>query len=157
MKTPATLPFLFLAGAVAICAMILPGISGSYLLVILGKYEIVLEAIGSRDFLSLAVFGAGLVTGILSFVRVVSWLLHHRRRVTLIALTGIMTGALRTVWPWKETLSTRLNSKGETVPLHQINTLPNADPALLWACLLALLGAVVVVALSRLGEATAKR
>ena len=157
MKTPATLPFLFLAGAVAICAMILPGISGSYLLVILGKYEIVLEAISSRDFLSLAVFGAGLVTWILSFVRVVSWLLHHRRRVTLIALTGIMTGALRTVWPWKETLSTRLNSKGETVPLHQINTLPNADPALLWACLLALLGAVVVVALSRLGEATAKR
>lgn len=157
MKTPATLPFLFLAGAVAICAMILPGISGSYLLVILGKYEIVLEAISSRDFLSLAVFGAGLVTGILSFVRIVSWLLHHRRRVTLIALTGIMTGALRTVWPWKETLTTRLNSKGEIVPLHQINILPDADLTLCWACLLALLGAVVVVGMSRLGATPAKR
>jgi len=157
MNTPDTLPFLFLSGAIAICAMILPGISGSYLLVILGKYEQVLDAISSRDFLSLAVFVAGLVTGILSFVRIVSWLLHHRRRVTLIALTGIMTGALRTVWPWKETLSTRLNSKGETVPLHQINTLPDADPALLWACLLALLGAVVVVGMSRLGGNPAKR
>jgi putative membrane protein len=157
MKTPDTLPFLFLAGAIAICAMILPGISGSYLLVILGKYEQVLDAISSRDFLSLAVFGAGVVTGILSFVRIVSWLLHHRRRVTLIALTGIMTGALRTVWPWKETLTTRLNSKGETVPLHQANMLPDADPALLWACLLALLGAVVVVGMSRLGGSPAKR
>lgn len=157
MKTPDTLPFLFLSGAIAICAMILPGISGSYLLVILGKYEQVLDAISSRDFLSLAVFGAGIVTGILSFVRIVSWLLHHRRRVTLIALTGIMTGALRTVWPWKETLTTRLNSKGETVPLHQINALPDADPALLWACLLALVGAVVVVGMSRLGGSPAKR
>lgn len=157
MKTPDTLPFLFLAGAIAICAMILPGISGSYLLVILGKYEQVLDAISSRDLLSLAVFGAGVVTGILSFVRIVSWLLHHRRRVTLIALTGIMTGALRTVWPWKETLTTRLNSKGESVPLHQINSLPSAEPALLWACLLALLGAVVVIGMSRLGGSPAKR
>jgi putative membrane protein len=64
---------------------------------------------------------------------------------------------LRTVWPWKETLSTRLNSKGETVPLHQINILPDADPALLWASLLAALGAVVVVAMSRLGETAGKR
>jgi putative membrane protein len=151
MKTPATLPFLFLSGAIAICAMILPGISGSYMLVILGKYEIVLEAISSRDFPSLAVFCAGIAAGILSFVRVVSWLLHHRRRVTLIALTGMMTGALRTVWPWKETLTTRINSKGETVPLHQANILPDPDPALLWVCLLALIGAVVVMGLSRLG------
>ncbi len=88
MKTPDTLPFLFLSGAIAICAMIFPGISGSYLLVILGKYELVLDAISSRDFLSIGVFCAGIATGILSFVRIVSWLLHHRRRVTLIALTG---------------------------------------------------------------------
>jgi putative membrane protein len=150
-QTPDTLPFLFLSGAIAICAMILPGISGSYLLVILGKYEQVLDAISTRDFLSMAVFGAGIVTGILSFVRVVSWLLHHHRRLTLIALTGIMTGALRTVWPWKETLTTRLNSKGEAVPLLQINTLPAPDPTLVWSCLLAVLGAVVVVGMSRLG------
>jgi putative membrane protein len=157
IQTPNTLPFLFLSGAIAICAMILPGISGSYLLVIMGKYEIVLEAISSRDFLSLSVFCAGIVAGILSFVRVVSWLLHHRRRVTLIVLTGIMAGALRTVWPWRETISTRLNSKGEAVPLQQLNILPDADPALLWACLLALLGAVVVVGMSRLGGSPAKR
>lgn len=157
MKTPDTLPFLFLSGAIAICAMILPGISGSYLLVILGKYHLVLDAISSRDFLSLGVFCAGIATGILSFVRVVSWLLHHHRRVTLISLTGIMTGALRTIWPWKETLSTRLNSKGEAVPLHQANVLPHMDTALIWACLLALVGAVVVMGMSRLGGSPAKR
>lgn len=156
MKTPATLPFLYLSGAVAICAMILPGISGSYLLVIFGKYEQVLDAISSRDFLSLAVFGAGVVTGILSFVRIVSWLLHHCRRVTLIALTGIMTGALRTVWPWKETLTTRLNSKGEPVPLHQSNVLPEFDSTLIWALALAILGAIVVVGMSRLGGKPSK-
>jgi putative membrane protein len=156
MQTPDSLFFLFLSGAIAICAMILPGISGSYLLVILGKYGQVLDAISSRDLLSLAVFGAGVVTGILSFVRVVSWLLHHFRRITLIALTGVMTGALRTVWPWKETLTTRINSKGETVPLHQTNILPDLDPSLLWALLLAIVGAIVVLGLSRLGGESAK-
>lgn len=150
MKTPDTLVFLYLSGAIAICAMILPGISGSYLLVILGKYGQVLDAINSRDFLSLAVFGAGIVTGILSFVRVVSWLLQRYRRVTLIALTGVMTGALRTVWPWKETLSTRMNSKGDLVPLHQTNILPALDPSFVWALVLAMVGAVVVVGMSRL-------
>ncbi len=151
MNTPDSLPFLFLSGAIAICAMILPGISGSYLLVILGKYQLILDAISSKDFQTIGVFVAGIITGILSFVRVVSWLLHHYRRVTLITLTGIMTGALRTVWPWKETLTTRLNSKGEHVPLHQINILPDADPTLVWAGVLAILGAIVVVGMSRLG------
>jgi putative membrane protein len=150
MKTPDTLAFLYLSGAIAICAMILPGISGSYVLVILGKYGQVLDAINSRDFLSLAVFGAGIVTGILSFVRVVSWLLQRYRRVTLIALTGVMTGALRTVWPWKETLSTRMNSKGDLVPLHQTNILPALDSSFVWALVLAMVGAVVVVGMSRL-------
>jgi putative membrane protein len=156
MKTPDTLPFLFLSGAIAICAMILPGISGSYLLVILGKYQLVLDAISSRDLVRVGVFCAGIAVGILSFVRVVSWLLHHHRRVTLIALTGIMTGALRTVWPWKETLSTRINSKGESVPLHQINILPDADPTLFWAAILAIAGAIVVVGMSHLGEKSPK-
>jgi putative membrane protein len=83
-------------------------------------------------------------------VRVVSWLLRTWRHVTLVALTGIMAGALRTVWPWKEVVSTRLNSKGEVVPLVQHNVLPATAADLGVALLLALLGAVVVVGLSRL-------
>ncbi len=148
-QTPPTLPFIFLSGAIAICAMILPGISGSYLLVILGKYHQILEAVNHRDFLTLGVFVAGIATGVLSFVRVVSWLLHTYRRTTLVALTGIMAGALRTVWPWKETLSTRINSKGEEVPLMQVNVFPSDGSAILTAALLLLAGAAVVLLLSR--------
>jgi putative membrane protein len=150
IQTPPTPLYLFFAGAIAICAMILPGISGSYLLVIMGKYHQVLEAVNHRDFGALAIFISGIAVGILSFVRVVSWLLRTWRHVTLVALTGIMAGALRTVWPWKEVVSTRLNSKGEVVPLVQHNVLPATAADLGMALLLALLGAVVVVGLSRL-------
>jgi putative membrane protein len=150
VQTPPSPLFLFLAGAIAICAMILPGISGSYLLVIMGKYHQVLEAVNHRDFASLAIFISGIVVGILSFVRLVSWLLLRWRHVTLVALTGVMAGALRTVWPWKEVISTRLNSKGEEVPLVQINVLPDTTGEIGLCLVLALLGAVVVVLLSRL-------
>lgn len=148
-QTPSNPIFLFFAGAIAICAMILPGISGSYLLLIMGKYQQVLEAINDRDFLSMAIFGAGIVVGILSFVRIVSWLLNRWRHITLITLTGIMAGALRTVWPWKEVLTTRINSKGEEVPLTQINIGPT-DGSLGMAVLFLIVGIIVVVGISHL-------
>ena len=150
LQIPPSKPFLFLAGAIAICAMILPGISGSYLLVIMGQYGVVLEAVEHRDFVALAIFGSGIVVGILSFVRIVSWFLHHHRQITLVALTGVMAGALRTVWPWKETITTRINSKGLEVPLQQINIAPPDGANLLLPIALALVGAVVVLGLSRL-------
>lgn len=149
-QTPPSPPFIFMSGAIAICAMILPGISGSYLLVILGKYHQILEAVNHRDVVTLAVFVAGIATGVLSFVRVVSWLLHTYRRTTLVALTGIMAGALRTVWPWKETISTRINSKGETVPLMQGNILPADSSQVVTAVMMLLAGAAVVLLLNRL-------
>ena len=152
-QTPSTLPFVFMAGAIAICAMILPGISGSYLLVILGKYQEILDAVNRRDFLTLAVFCAGIATGILSFVRVVSWLLRTYRHATLIALTGIMAGALRTVWPWKHTVATRLNSEGLEVPVTQVNVLPPDNLQLLLALGLAVAGGLAVLAISRLAAA----
>jgi len=148
-QTPSSPLFLFFAGAIAICAMILPGISGSYLLLIMGKYQQVLEAINNRDFISMAIFGAGIVVGILSFVRVVSWLLNRWRHITLITLTGIMAGALRTVWPWKEVLTTRINSKGEEVPLTQTNISPT-DGTLLLAVLFLIVGLIVVIGISHL-------
>ena len=148
-QTPSSPLFLFFAGAIAICAMILPGISGSYLLLIMGKYQQVLEAINNRDFVSMAIFGAGIVVGILSFVRIVSWLLNRWRHITLITLTGIMAGALRTVWPWKEVLTTRINSKGEEVPLTQMNIAP-ADGTLTMAVVFLIVGIIVVVGISHL-------
>lgn len=150
MQTPPNALFLFLAGAIAICAMILPGISGSYLLVIMGKYHQVLEAVNHRDFASLAIFVAGIAVGILSFVRIVSWLLRTWRQVTLVALTGIMAGALRTVWPWKEVVSTRVNSQGVEVPLMQVNVAPENFGQVGGAIVLALFGALLVAGLSRL-------
>ena len=148
-QTPSSSLFLFFAGAIAICAMILPGISGSYLLLIMGKYQQILEAINNRDFVSMAIFGAGIVVGILSFVRIVSWLLNRWRHITLITLTGIIAGALRTVWPWKEVLTTRINSKGEEVPLTQINISP-VDGSLGMAVLFLIVGLIVVVGIRHL-------
>ncbi len=153
LHTPPGLIFTFLAGAIAICAMILPGISGSYLLVIMGKYQAVLDAVNNRDIVTLGVFCLGIATGILSFVRLVSWLLKHYRHVTLIALTGVMAGALRTLWPWKETLTTRINSHGEVVPVMQTNVMPGAEANLGLAIGLALVGGLAVLLIERLAKA----
>ncbi len=156
LQTPDNLPFIFVAGAIAICAMILPGISGSYLLVIMGKYATIIEAVNDRDITTLAVFCAGIATGILSFVRLVSWTLYNFRHITLIVLTGVMAGALRTLWPWKETLTTRVNSDGETVPLLQTNVLPGAEANLVAAMGLAIAGCAAVVLIGRLAAAEQK-
>jgi putative membrane protein len=156
LHTPQGLPFVFLAGAIAICAMILPGISGSYLLVIMGKYATIIEAVNDRNLTTLAVFCTGIAVGILSFVRLVSWMLTHYRHVTLIALTGVMAGALRTLWPWKETLTTRINSDGEVVPLTQTNTLPGAEANILLALGLAVVGSAAVILIERLARAEPK-
>ena len=153
LQTPDGLPFIFIAGAIAICAMILPGISGSYLLVIMGKYATVIEAVNDRNLVTVGVFCAGIATGILSSVRVVSWLLSQHRHGTLIALTGVMAGALRTLWPWKKTLTTRINSSDEVVPLTQVNIMPGAESNLPMAIALAVVGVVAVLLIERLAKA----
>ena len=116
----------FVAGAIAICAMILPGISGSFILLLMGLYSAVMEAVKSLDFLVMAVFGGGCLIGLLSFSHVLSWLLKHYRDLTISLLTGLMIGALGKVWPWKETLETRINSSGQEVPLIEANISPFA-------------------------------
>ncbi len=142
---------LFLAGAIAICAMILPGISGSFLLVLMGLYSFVLEAVKGLDFAVLGLFAAGALCGLLSFARLLGWLLGHLRNLTLTFLTGLMLGSLNKVWPWKETLTWRTDRHGALQPLQQGNLLPGSyaevsgqDPQLLLAILLAL-GAVALV------------
>lgn len=120
-ETPSNLLFIFLCGAIAICAMILPGISGSFILVLLGKYFFVMDAVKSFDVVIIAVFGAGACVGITSFSRVLSFALKHFRNVTLSVLTGFMLGSLNKVWPWKKIIS----DEGENMMKFEQNILPN--------------------------------
>jgi len=116
--------FLFLAGAIAICAMILPGISGSFILVLLGAYKPVLDAVSSNDFKTILIFMAGAVIGLLTFSRVLKWLFKHYKNLTLAALTGFIIGSLNKIWPWKETLTWRINSQGIKTPFNQESISP---------------------------------
>ncbi|MDD1507180.1 DUF368 domain-containing protein [Pseudomonas sp. CNPSo 3701] len=115
---------LFLAGAIAISAMILPGISGSFILVLLGLYPVVLGAIKNLDVAVLSVFSAGCLLGLLSFSKLLSWLLARMRDLTMAFLAGLMLGSLVKVWPWKQTLTWQTNRHGESFPLEQVNLLP---------------------------------
>jgi putative membrane protein len=149
----ASLWFLFFSGALAICAMILPGISGSFILVLLGSYKIILEAIHSRDFQIIAVVGLGAITGLLSFSKVLKWLFLKYKNITLAGLMGFVTGSLNKIWPWKETLTWRVNSHGEEVPLLQKSIGPfhfEGESQLLWAIIYALLGYALILALEKI-------
>lgn len=150
---------LFFAGAIAISAMILPGISGSFILVLLGLYPVVLGAVKNLDIAILAVFSAGCLLGLLSFSRLLSWMLEHVRDLTLATLTGIMLGSLGKVWPWKQTLSWQTNSRGESYPLLQENLMPSGyvhvsgqDPQVVLAIGLAVLAVVIVLGIERLAR-----
>ncbi|WP_206613426.1 DUF368 domain-containing protein [Parahaliea mediterranea] len=147
----AGLPAVFGAGFIAICAMILPGISGSFILVLLGMYAVVLNALKAFDLLFIAVFGAGAACGLLCFSRLLHWLLSHRRPGTLALLTGFLFGSLAVVWPWKEALDWAPGSHGELRPVQQVPVLPGrylqltGDDPQLWLCLaLALAGGLAV-------------
>jgi putative membrane protein len=102
VETPDAPWFLFLSGAIAINAMILPGISGAFILVLLGKYQYVLQAVINRDIVSILIVLAGAAVGLVSFVRVLRWLFRNYHDVTVATLIGLILGALRKVWPWKE-------------------------------------------------------
>ena len=104
-ETPDAWWFIFLSGAIAICAMILPGISGSFILLLLGKYEFIMQAVTTMNVPVLMLFAAGAVVGLLSFSQLLSWLLKQYYATTLSLLSGFMLGSLVKVWPWKEALS----------------------------------------------------
>jgi putative membrane protein len=125
VETPDAPWFLFLSGALAICAMILPGISGAFILLILGKYRYLLEAVVNRDFLPVFIVMAGAAVGIMSFARLLRWLLKRYHDLTVAALIGLVIGALRKVWPWKE-LPANITATGEEAHLLEMNVLPEA-------------------------------
>ncbi len=148
-----SMPFIFLAGAIAICAMILPGISGSFILVLLGAYKPVLNALTNKDIPVIVVFMLGAITGLLSFSRVLKWLFANYKNFTLAALTGFIIGSLNKIWPWKRVLTFRTNSHGEKVPFNEESILPTSydgDPQMLYAFLLALVGFGVILLLEKL-------
>lgn len=116
-------------GAIAITAMILPGISGSFLLLILGKYEIAIGAVKDFDLLTLAPFAVGAVLGILAFSRFLSWLLKRWHELIIAVLIGFMAGSLRKLFPWKEALNTFTKPDGEVVVLQDKLMMPEINPA----------------------------
>ncbi len=159
LGTPAETPegriYIFGAGAIAICAMILPGISGSFILLLMGKYEFILDAVKSFNLSVIALFGAGCVVGLLSFSRLLSFLLKKYHGITVSILTGFMLGALNKVWPWKEVLSTRMNSKGEEVPFLEKSISPfqfDGDAQLIICIVLALLGILLIVGIDLIAK-----
>lgn len=146
----------FFSGMIAICAMILPGISGSFILLLLGMYAPILGAVKSMDIPVLALFATGCVIGLLSFSRVLNWMFASYRVTTLALLGGFMLGSLNKVWPWKYTTAYTINRHGEEVPLVQENILPGSyeimtgqNAYLTMSLVLMLLGAILVIALAR--------
>lgn len=151
--------FIFLAGALAICAMILPGISGAFILVLLGAYKPVLDAIQNKDFKVLIFLAAGAVIGLLSFSKILKWLFNNYKNFTLAVLTGFILGSLNKIWPWKETLTWRVNSHGIEVPFNEQSISPfsfNGDAQLSSAIILAILGFAVIILLEKVANMSSK-
>ena len=136
--------------------MILPGISGSFILLILGKYEQILQAVSERDMVTLAVFALGCIVGLLSFSRVISWLLKHYYSITIGLLSGFMLGSINKLWPWKIVTEYRTSSSGEQKPFLTKNLFPSDyldqtgfEPKLLLAVVAFLCGIMLVYGIDR--------
>jgi len=142
---------LYLSGVVAICATILPGISGSFVLVLLGQYLFILDSIHERRILSLAAFAAGCATGLIAFTKLLKVLLRDWKTQTMAFLCGLMAGSLRKIWPFKiEAAGQELLKAKHRI---QTNVLPDAfDASVAWAIALTILGIVFVLVIDRLGS-----
>ncbi len=155
-ETPTNLFFIFFCGALAICAMILPGISGAFILLLIGKYEYMINALIEFDIPVIIVFVMGCFLGLLGFSHFLSWILTHYRFPTLALLAGFMIGSLNKVWPWKEVVAFRLNHEGIQVPAFDKSVWPGRylevtgqDPQLFYAILFAAAGIFLVVAIEK--------
>ena len=165
--TPDSNWFLFFAGFIAIIAMILPGISGAFILLLLGAYTTVIgfvtqfgEGITTLNgalFLAaltkLLIFGSGAVVGLKIFSRVLNWMFKHHKNLTLAVLTGFMIGALNKIWPWKEIIQYRLNHSGEKIPFVERSILPqnyDGDPQIISTVIFAIIGFLTIFLLERI-------
>jgi len=146
--------FLFGAGAIAICAMILPGISGSFILVILGAYSSVIGALKSFDVVRIVAFASGALSGLLGFSKGLGWIFRRHRELAMALLSGFLIGSLRKLWPWKENLQPLFTHSDGRVEYLQANISPgiHADPQWLLALVSMAAGALLVTGLGALSR-----
>jgi putative membrane protein len=145
-------PYLFLSGALAICAMILPGISGSYILLLLGVYKPVLDAIHDKDFKVIGTLMIGAIVGLLSFSRLLKWLFDNYQNLTLAALTGFIIGSLNKIWPWKVIMQSEMID-GKLKILQEKSISPmnfEGDNQIIYALILASIGFLFIIFLEKL-------
>ena len=169
VSSPDSYWYLFLSGFIAIIAMILPGISGAFILLLMGSYETVIGTINTfreglttanseiltQALLKLGVFALGCIIGLKSFSKILHWMFEHHKNTTLTLLVGFMVGSLNKVWPWKQVLETRINSHGEVVPYIDKSILPQnfeGDPKITMAIVLAILGFVLIFGMEKMAS-----
>ncbi len=169
--------YIFISGMIAICAMILPGISGSFILLILGSYQTILGAVKDKEFLTIATFMGGCVIGLLAFSKVLKWTFAKFHDITIALLTGFLIGSLNKIWPWKKVNSFRMNSHDEWVTFLDQNVAPSqynlpvlnsisesgvpteyiaAEPELLFAVLFSLFGFLIIFGMEAVAKKTSK-
>lgn len=163
VSVPVNTLTVFCAGCIAICAMILPGVSGSFLLLVMGMYTVMIGAVTEGNIAILATFFAGCVCGLLVFSHLLYWLLQRYRQVTIAVLTGFLLGAAVVVWPWKHILEVTINRQGEEVVLAQENVWPWVYSAITgqesqWisVTLVSLVGAVLILLLESMAKKSEK-
>ena len=161
--------YLLFCGFIAIIAMILPGVSGAFILLILGAYQTAIDTINNlveglttgnmalfKDaFLKFCLLGIGAVIGLKVFSKALNWMFKHQKNLTLAILTGFMIGSLNKIWPWKEVLKTRINSEGETVTLLDKSIFPSSysgDSQMLMALVFIVIGFAAILILESLGK-----
>jgi putative membrane protein len=150
---------MFFAGSIALCAMILPGISGSFILVLLGLYPVFIGAIADFKIDILIVFGFGGILGLMLFSRLLSWLLTHYESTVISTMCGFLVGSLAIIWPWKQVLDSVLSHSGKTVVLASQNLWPSEflelvgkDPQTLLSLSAMLFGLILVLGLEYVGS-----
>lgn len=149
-----SLPFLFLSGALAVCAMILPGISGAFILVLLGSYKPILDAVHERDLKTVAVVALGAIIGLLSFARLLKWMFTNYKNLTLALLTGFILGSLGKIWPWKKVMETKVFGD-KVIPIKEQNISPflmEGDNQIITAIFLAIVGFSLIFILEKLAS-----
>ncbi len=157
METPDAYWFVFICGALAICSMIFPGISGAFILILLGKYQYMITSLQEFNILVILIFAAGGMIGLLSFARLITWVLDHYHHITVAVLAGFMLGSLNKVWPWRQGLEFVTTRKGEQVAVFDKSVLPwhllsetGKDPKLFQAILMMAIGVCIVIVTERI-------
>jgi len=152
VQTPVSIWFIFLTGMLSVSALLIPGLSGAFILLLLGKYQYMVNALISFNIVVILVFLGGCVVGLIGFSRFLTWTLDNYRNATVALLTGFMLGSLNKAWPWREVLEYVTNSKGDQVPAFDRSILPwhyfnitGKDPQVFQAILMMAISVFIVV------------